>query len=70
MEIITVKWRDSNMYLTQCHRDDDFSVAEITSIGVVIQEDKEKIVLAGDVIGDEVRRVISIPKENIIKTKK
>ena len=57
------------MYLTQCERDDDFEIAYITSIGEVISEDEEKIVLAGDVLDDDVRRVIAIPRENIVKEK-
>lgn len=66
MKSKTIKWRDSNIYLTQCGRDDDFKTAIITSIGFVIQEDKKQIVLAGDLVGEDVRRVIVIPKENII----
>ena len=67
MKIKTIKWRDSKMYIYQEPTDTDWSVCEITSIGFVLEEDKEKIVLAGDIVGDEVRRVIVIPKENIIK---
>lgn len=54
------------MYITQ-EPMQDFSVCVIESVGFVIQEDKEKIVLAGDLVDDEFRRVIVIPKENIIK---
>ena len=66
MKVKTVKWRDSNIYLTQCGRDDDFKTAIITSIGYVVGEDKHQIVLAGDLVGEDVRRAIVIPKENII----
>jgi len=62
----TVKWRDSNMYITQCDINEEFPVAEITSVWFVIQEDENKIVLAWDIIDWQVRRVIAIPKENII----
>jgi len=65
-KIISVDWRDSNMYIEQCNKDDDFQILEITSIGRLIYTDSTKIVIAGDVIGDDVRRVIVIPKENII----
>ena len=64
---ITVIWRDSNMYITQMNIDDEFEIAEITSIGQLITVDKDKIVLAGDLLANgEVRRVIVIPRENII----
>ena len=62
-----VKWRDSRMYITQCERECDFDVCVITSVGFVIEEDEEKIVLAGDLVDDDIRRVIVIPKENIVK---
>jgi hypothetical protein len=67
MEIKTVVWRDSNMYLTQCSKDDDFDIETITSIGFVVKETDALICLAGDALGNDVRRVICIPKENIVK---
>lgn len=66
-QIAEIVWRDSNIYITQCNREDDFKIEVINSFGKIIQENEEKIVLAGDLIGEEVRRVIVIPKENIIK---
>jgi superfamily I DNA and RNA helicase len=66
MKIKSIKWRDSKMYITQCEMQ-DFTPEIIESVGYVIQEDKTKIVLAGDLINSEFRRVIVIPKENIIK---
>lgn len=69
MKVKTVKWRDSNMYITQAPRDSDWQIAEVTSVGFVIDEDKKQITLAGDLIGEDVRRVIVIPKENIISCK-
>jgi len=63
-----ITWRDSNMFITQCDKDEEFEVAVISSVGFVIREDKTKIVLAGDLVDDEFRRVIVIPKENIISS--
>jgi len=60
-----IKWRDSRMYMVQ-EPQQDFEVCVIESVGFVIQEDKTKIVLAGDLVDGEFRRVIVIPKENII----
>lgn len=69
MELKTITWRDSNMYLTQCSKDDDFDIEIITSVGFVVKETDAFICLAGDTLGDDVRRVICIPKENIIDSK-
>lgn len=65
MKVRKVVWRDSALYLQQ-EAMQDFQVRTLTSIGYVIQEDETKIVLAGDLVDDEFRRVIVIPKENII----
>lgn len=66
-KLTSVKWRDSRMYITQCNKDDKFEVSEILSVGYIVKEDSKSITLAGDVIDDgDIRRVIIIPKENII----
>ena len=68
--IVSIDWRDSNMYITQCNIHDDLDISVITSIGKLVKVDQHKIVIAGDIIGEsndlELRRVISIPMENII----
>jgi len=62
-----IEWRDSRLYITQCSKDEDFQVETIISTGYVVSENNKQIVLAGDVLADgDVRRVIVIPKENII----
>lgn len=66
MKIRKIKWRDSRMYIVQ-EPMQDFSVCVIESVGFVIKETKDIIVLAGDLVDDEFRRVIVIPKENIVK---
>jgi len=65
-KVKVIKWRDSQMHITQEPQDTRWEVAIITSVGFVIADDAEKIVLAGDLLGDDARRVIVIPKENII----
>ena len=55
------------MYITQCGTDEDWDVCVITSVGFVLKETKKYIVLCGDLVDDEVRRAIVIPKENICK---
>lgn len=44
----------------------DFTVCEIETTGFLIQEDKTKLVLCQDLIDEDYRGVIVIPKENII----
>ena len=66
MKTKTIKWRDSRMYITQISKEEIEDVCIIESTGFLIEEDDTKIVLAGDVVDDEYRRVIVIPKENII----
>ena len=68
IKIVRVKWRDSCVLHDQQFADADFSVAIMESVGFVIQEDGEKIVLAGELCenGGYARRIIVIPKENIV----
>lgn len=66
-DLVEIRWRDSNMYLTQCNVDDDFTVATMLSIGQLVKVMDDAIVLAGDILDDgEIRRVIVIPIENIV----
>jgi len=66
MKVKTIKWRDSRMYIIQCAKDEDWEPCVITSVGFVIEDTKEHVVLAGDLLDDDLRRAIVIPKENII----
>ena len=65
-KIISVDWRDSTLYITQCNKDDDFEITTITSIGKLIDCTDTMLVIAGDILGDDLRRVITIPLENVI----
>lgn len=67
IEIKRVKWRDSCVLRDQQTIDADFDVAIMESVGFLIQEDKKKLVLAGELLENgNARRIIVIPKENII----
>ncbi len=57
------------MYILQCERDADFGYAIIESIGFLIHEDTKKYVIAGDLVDQDVRRAIVIPKENVISVR-
>lgn len=67
MKIVKIKWRDSQMYITQESQEINFDYAIIESVGFLIKKDKTKLVLAGDLVGEDYRRVLVIPIENIIK---
>lgn len=54
------------MMIGQEPKDTDWEVAIFTSIGFVIEENKDHIVLARDIIKGDVRGTIVIPRENII----
>ena len=69
MKIYRVAWRDSNIYYEQWDVKWEYNVAEIITVGVKLDEDVQKIVLAWDIIDWEARRVIVIPKENITDVK-
>jgi hypothetical protein len=63
---VFVRWRDSNRYILQEKRDDDFTVEEIETCGFLIKENSNQITVAQDLVGEEdVRGVIVIPRENI-----
>lgn len=65
-----ITWRDSRLHITQEVKDTDWNICVIKSVGYVVAEDKFKIVLAGDLVDEDVRRAIVIPKENIIRQRK
>lgn len=65
-KIQEVKWRDSRMYIHQERRDETWEVCVISSVGYVVEETKDYIVLAGDLVDEDVRRALVIPKENIV----
>ena len=70
MKVITVRWRDSRLWIKQEHPDDiTDGVCVIDSVGYLVREKKDHIILAGDLIDDCWRRAITIPRENIVKMK-
>lgn len=69
MQIVVVEWRDSRMYLEQCPVDSEWEACVITSVGHLVEDTKERVVLAGDHLDEDVRRVIVIPRENVVSMK-
>lgn len=67
MKILKITWRDSHRYTYQMDREEPVEYAIIETVGWFVSEDKEQIVLAQDIIGEDIRGVIVIPKENIVK---
>lgn len=70
MKIVKITWRDSSMYHPQGDSDYPFEVSVFESVGFVLQENKDNIVIARDIIRKESRSVLCIPRENIIKIQK
>jgi hypothetical protein len=72
-KIQLVTWRDSNRYINQLHKDYDFEVVVIKTIGFLLSETDTQIVLAQDKMSgdadEEYRGIICIPKENIVEIK-
>lgn len=69
LDIVAVLWRDSTLYIQQESHGEHYEISIIESVGLLIEEQEDKIVLAGDYLKDGLRRVIVIPKENIVSTK-
>jgi len=69
MEKVEVIWRDSRLYIAQLEKDDEVSFCTMYSVGYLIKKEKDKVVLAGDLVDDDYRRAIVIPYENIITIK-
>lgn len=65
---IKITWRDSHRYMYQMENTEKVVVTTIETIGWLYKTEKDSYILAQDIIGDsDVRGVIVIPKENIIK---
>jgi len=54
------------MYLAQCSINDNFTYETIITTGFLVKDGDGQVVIAGDILGEDVRRVLVIPKENII----
>jgi len=66
MKIVLVTWRDSHRYTYQMEKDEEVSVTEIKTVGWLVSDNTNQVVLAQDDIEDDIRGVIVIPRENII----
>lgn len=69
MKTVKITWRDSQRYTYQMAVDENVSIIVIETVGFFVREDKQMIVLCQDNVGGDLRGVICIPKENIIKEK-
>jgi hypothetical protein len=72
-KLIWVRWRDSNYIFGQrsIKAAKEHKVAIFETVGHLVMEDSDRLVLAGDWLpmDGEVRSVIAIPKENVVKKK-
>lgn len=54
------------MFITQIEKDYEFTVCLIESVGFLVEETSEVYVLAGDLVDEDIRRTLVIPKENVV----
>ena len=66
MKIVEIYWRDSRMFIQQHGLDEKLEVCTIRSCGFLLKSTDREIVLVGDLVDDEFRRTIIIPRENIV----
>lgn len=64
-----ITWIDSNIFPEQQSIDGEFETAKIISVGFLVKEDDDCIVIASDLIGKDIRRVLIIPKINVLSVK-
>lgn len=67
MKPVKIRWRDSRRYMYQMDADDPTSVCEVETVGFLVRKEKNAYVLAQDDIEGDIRGVITIPKENVLK---
>lgn len=67
--LVEIEWRDSHRYTYQMGQDEPVEVAIMRSVGYLISQTKDKVVIAQDLIGDDMRGIEVICRENIIKQK-
>lgn len=68
-KIVKITWRDSHRYMYQMEDTLDCEVTIIESVGFLTYKDKNKVIIAQDLIDEDLRGVLVIPKENIIEIK-
>ncbi len=69
MKAVQVTWRDSHRYTYQMNPSETIETALIGTVGYLVRRDKKMIVLAQDDIMGDVRGVIAIPMENVVKVR-
>lgn len=70
MELVKVYWVDSNMFHEQLPTDTKWHCAIIETVGYLVQKTPDIIVVARDLINEEVRGTITIPMFSVTKIKK
>ena len=73
LRIVHVRWRDSQFHFDQQKRESaaNSAVAVFESVGHLVHEDEDRVVIAGDYDpgGEDVRQVLAIPRENVLKVR-
>lgn len=66
-KMVKIKWLDSNIYNEQGSINDDLKIATIESVGYLLKENEDSIAIARDLIGDDSRGTLVIPKVCILE---
>lgn len=69
--IAYVRWRDSQVFMAQeSGTVEDFMPCVIETVGIVVGDTKDYVVIAREKVDRDWRGVISIPRENIVTYQK
>lgn len=66
---VVCSWRDSKIYYGQTNSEDKYECCVIKTCGFFLGYSETSILIARDLVDDDERGVIAIPKENVITVK-
>ena len=69
LDSVIILWRDSKIYYGQTNNDEEYDCEDMQTVGFWLGWRNRAAIVARDLVGDEERGVIAIPKENIILIK-
>lgn len=70
LQKIEIHWRDSHRYMYQMERNEPVEVAIMKTVGWLVRETENEIVIAQDILGEDMRGVEVICAENVLERHK
>lgn len=67
MKKVEIAWRDSHRFTYQMNPAEEANITTIHSVGYLVRKDDTQVVICQDEIEGDIRGVMAIPRENIIK---